>query len=95
MKVAELLLKIWENQEESKKDITDIKVTLAEQKIILDEHQRRSIANEESVVLLKEQIAPLEKHVLIYSLVGKFILGVGVIVGIATGLIQIIDFLVK
>lgn len=95
MKVGELLLKIWENQEEAKNDINDIKVTLAEQKIILDEHQRRSIANEASVELLKEQIAPLEKHVLVYSLIGKFILGISIVVGIATGLIQIINFFIK
>ena len=36
-------------------DIASINVTLAKQSIILDEHQRRSLANEASVDILKKQ----------------------------------------
>jgi len=35
--------------------IGEINVTLAKQSIILEEHQRRSLANEQSVELLKKQ----------------------------------------
>lgn len=36
-------------------DIASINVTLAKQSIILDEHQRRSLANEAAVEILKSQ----------------------------------------
>lgn len=95
MKINEMLLKIWENQEESKKDINEIKVTLAEQKIVLDEHQRRSLANEESVNILREQIKPIENHVLIMNFIFKIILYVAGAIGTVASLLKIIDFFIK
>lgn len=92
MKISEMLLKIWENQEESKKDISDIKVTLAEQKTILDEHQRRSLANEESVALLREQMKPIENHVLLVNFAFKMILSIGGVIGFIASFLKILEF---
>lgn len=36
-------------------NISEINVTLAKQSVILEEHQRRSLANEEAVEVLKKQ----------------------------------------
>ena len=95
MKISEMILKIWENQEETKKDISAIKVTLAEQNIILDEHQRRSIANEEAVKLLSDRFTPIEKHVIVVNTIVKLGVAVGGIIGVIGVLFQIISFLIK
>jgi len=45
-------------------DIAEIKVTLAEQAVILKDHTRRSLAGEANLELLREQVKPIESHVM-------------------------------
>jgi hypothetical protein len=92
MKISELLIKIWENQEETRTDVSEIKVTLAEQKVILEEHQRRSLANEEAVNILRDQMKPIENHVLMVNFAFKVILSVGGVIGVVASLLKILEF---
>lgn len=57
-------------------DISDIKVTLATQQVILAEHTRRS-------TLLEDQVKPLRDHLTQLKGVINFIKVVGIIAGIA------------
>lgn len=92
MKISEMILKIWENQEEMKKDVNDIKVTLAEQHITLEDHTRRSLANEAAVELLRKQIQPIENHVLMVNFTVKILLAIGGIVGFVASLLKVLEF---
>ena len=86
------MMKIWENQEESKKEISDINITLAKQHVTLEEHTRRSLANEEAVDLLRQQIKPIEEHVLMVNTAAKIILVVTGAVGFIASLLKIVEF---
>lgn len=95
MKISEMLLKIWENQEEMKNDVTDIKITLAEQHATLEDHTRRSLSNEEAVALLREQIKPIENHVFMVNAVVKILLGLGGAIGFIASILKIVEFFLK
>ena len=93
MKISELMMKIWEGQETVKKDVSEIKVTLAEQHATLEEHMRRSLANEEAVELLRNQLKPIENHVLMVNATTKIIVAIVGSVGLIASIIRIIDFI--
>lgn len=44
-------------------NISDIKVTIAEQHVTLTEHTRRSLASEKAVEILAKKIEPIQIHV--------------------------------
>ena len=60
--------------------IASIDKTLVANTIILEEHQRRSLANEKAVELLEahlqSQLTPIAKHVHVVNLLGKVALTV-------------------
>ena len=95
MKISEMILKIWENQEDIKSDVSEIKVNLAEQNAILEEHQRRSIANEEAVAILREHMKPIEDHVLKVNFFFKLRVAAGGVVGVVAAIVKIVDFFLK
>lgn len=90
-----MLLKIWENQEETREDVSEIKTTLLVQQSILEEHQRRSLANEEAVELLRQHIKPIEEHVIMVNTVVKVALAIGGIIGVIATLLSIVQFFIK
>lgn len=51
--------------------VDNIDVTLARQSQILDEHQRRSIANEKAVDILKEELKPVFSHISLVNFLAK------------------------
>ena len=51
--------------------ISSIDVTLASQNEVLKDHTRRSLANEESVKLLSNELKPVLSHVAIVDFIGK------------------------
>lgn len=57
---------------------------------VLDEHQRRSIANEESVSLLRSELRPLAVHVAVVGGLAKVVGFVGVLVSIAVGVLKLL-----
>jgi hypothetical protein len=56
--------------------LSSIDKTLVANTVILEEHQRRSLANEEAVKLLESQILPIAKHVHVMSIFGKITLAI-------------------
>ncbi len=69
------------------KEAGEIKLTQVEHHIVLKEHTRRSLANEKSVEILKEELKPVFRHVIMLQGVGKFLGVLGVIAGIAEAFI--------
>ena len=70
----EKLNKIIEAVHDIKDTLTEQKVTLAKQAVVLEDHTRRSLAAEENLDLLRQQIKPIENHVAFMRGVGKTIL---------------------
>jgi hypothetical protein len=56
--------------------LNSIDKTLTANTIILEEHQRRSLANEKAVELLQKQVLPIAKHVHVMSVFGKIALAI-------------------
>jgi len=59
-----------------------IDVTLAKQHVSLEDHKRRSEANEKAVEILKEEVKPIVSHVYLMGVFGKIalvILGSGAV----------------
>ena len=75
--------------------IDNVDVTLAKQSVILDEHTRRSLANEEQVALLKkkfdDELGPVKAHVQMVHGAFKLIGLIATIAGIAEAVVQIIS----
>ena len=59
---------------------------------ILEEHMRRTEANEENIKLLREEFKPIEKHVHMIHGVLKFFGLLGVFTSILAGLVKIFSF---
>lgn len=71
------------------KDIQEIKVTQAKQHVTLEEHQKRSLANEQAVELLSEGLKPVHNQYIIISFCVK-VLTVLVGSGAVVALIEVI-----
>lgn len=56
--------------------LTSIDKTLLTNTIILEEHQRRSLANEKAVELLESQLQPITKHVYLVNILSKAALAI-------------------
>jgi predicted nucleic acid-binding Zn-ribbon protein len=70
--------------------IKSIEITLVKQQAILEEHQRRSLANEEAVEILRKQMKPIEDHVFLINSVFKGIIFLSFLVGIAQGIKELL-----
>lgn len=51
--------------------LASIDKTLVANTVILEEHQRRSLANEKAVELLEAQVLPISKHVYLVNILAK------------------------
>lgn len=90
-----LLEKILEKQEKLSEKQETMNIVLAENTLILKEHERRSIANEEAVQMLREEIKPLQKHKDAFNTAMKLMGILSVIVGVIAGLIKIAQAVIK
>jgi hypothetical protein len=62
--------------------VDNIDVTLGKQEVQLAEHMRRSLANEEAVSVIKDELKPVVSHVYLMGVLGKIalvILGSGAV----------------
>jgi len=84
--------KIDEKMDKLDNRLDNQNVVLAEQKTILEEHQRRSLASEENLDMLRQEFKPVEKHVQIVNFIFK---AIGFIATISGGILAIIKFLVS
>lgn len=95
MKLDEILNRILDSQEETQRDVSDMKADLAAQKVILDEHMRRSLANEEAVEIMRAQIKPIEEHILKFNFTFKLVAAVGTTLAVIAAVVKIIDFIIR
>lgn len=107
--MADAWLRDQLNKIESKIDnldsrIDSVDVTLGKQSIILEEHTRRSLANEQQVELLKkkmeadkkdilEDAKPIHQHVHMINGAFKFIGGIATVAGIIGVAIKVAEFI--
>lgn len=79
--------------------IDNVDLTLAKQSIILEDHTRRSLANEEALELLKKkletELIPIKNHVLQVNLVFKIIGVLTSCVGVFSGVLRIFEYFSK
>jgi hypothetical protein len=71
--------------------LTHIEVTLAKQQVILQEHMKRSEANEKAIEILKEEQKPVKELMIKINFIHKSILWVGGILAALHGLLKIIS----
>lgn len=55
--------------------IDNIDITLAKQSVVLEDHTRRSLANEKAVDILKEELKPVVSHVNLVNTAWKIFVG--------------------
>lgn len=63
--------------------LNSIDITLAKQSVLLEEHMRRSLANEEALEIIKEELKPVFTNLTIVHFIGKLIMlviGSGILV---------------
>lgn len=87
----------WQARIEEKIDkISDkievINITLVKQESNLQEHMRRTEAAEASLIILREEFKPIQRHVTRIEGVIKLIGIVSIAVSIVAGLIEVIKF---
>lgn len=87
------LNKIDERLDKLTESVHSIDKTLARQEENLKEHMRRSEANEKAVELLSIELKPIKTHVNRIDGALKLIGLIAVAIGIATGLINLIEFI--
>jgi hypothetical protein len=87
--IEKKLDKLVEQTFEIKTDICEIKTTLAKQAVVLEDHTRRSLAAEENIGLLREQIKPIEAHVALMGGVGKTLTFIIAVLGVIAGLARL------
>lgn len=89
MKDDTILVKVFDKLDKLDEDLTDLKIIAAKQHASLDEHMRRTLANEEAVSILKEELKPVIKSVETFKILGKavlFITGSSTLLGLAKAL---------
>lgn len=89
----EFLDKVYNKQEKMADDISEIKVTLAEQHISLKEHIRRSDLLEEHIDLVRAELIPVQAHVNKVNGAIKLIVGFSGFIAILAGIVRIIEFI--
>lgn len=72
--------------------IDNIDITLAKQSVILEDHQRRSIANEANVEMLrKDDVAPMQVKWANVEGALKLLGGIAAVVGVIAGVVELIS----
>lgn len=54
--------------------VDNLDITSVKQQAILEEHHKRSLANEAAVAILKEELTPVKEHVLKVNFIIKVVL---------------------
>lgn len=69
--------------------VSRIDVTLARQAVTLEDHTRRSLANEEALDLIRAEMAPLKAHVALWGALGKIISVAGTLLAALVTLLKL------
>jgi chromosome segregation ATPase len=88
-----LLEKLDEKMDKVEEKLGSIDVTLAKNTSSLDEHIRRTELAEEAISIIKNEMAPIQKHVTQVHTIFQAIGFVSVVVSIAAGVVKVAEFL--
>lgn len=91
--MKEKLDKVEEKLDRIEERLGSIDVTLAKQEVNLREHMRRTQLNEEAIEHITEALVPINKHVNMLEGVLKFFGIVSIFVGIAAGVVKVLEYL--
>jgi len=72
--------------------LANISATQREQKVMLDEHMRRTVALEGLFSVLADRLSPLEGSAMAWSRLGKIVVSLGAVAGAVIGLIKALAF---
>lgn len=73
-------------------NITQLTATAAAQQVSLEEHMRRTEANEKHLELIESRVSPLEAHVSMWAGAGKVLAILGTLAGIAAAVYKVLAF---
>lgn len=90
--LKETLERIDKATEGIQQDVNSLKVTAAQQQTILDEHMRRTEANEKALELAQQRLTPLEHHVTMWGGVGKALAVAGAVITLLGTILGVIQF---
>lgn len=71
-------------------ELSDVSKTLVKQQVILEEHVKRSLINEEAIGLMRQEIEPLKKHVSMYAGAFKAFMAVAAIGGAIASILKLV-----
>lgn len=80
-------LRIW--LENLDRRLAEIERLQARHNVLLEHHERRSIANEEAVSLMRDEIKPVSLHIAVVGAAVKVVAFGGVLVSIAVGVLKL------
>ena len=81
--------KLQEKLDKVQDKVNDISESIIKNSVILEEHQRRSIANENAVTIMRAELDPIKRHVAMWGGVFKAGAAIGGTVAVITGIIEI------
>lgn len=87
--VVEAIKRIDDATKKISGDVDELKLTAAEQQIILAEHIRRTEANEALLEAYEARVKPLEDHISMWAGAWKVLAGLGVLASIAGAVYKI------
>lgn len=87
--MADKLDRIEDKLDKLTDKVSEVSENVIKNTATLQEHQRRSLANEESVEILKQELAPLKEHVAAWGIAGKFAVALAGLAGFLAALAEI------
>jgi len=90
----EVITRIFDQLDEIKKDIAQINVILAKQSVVLEDHTRRSLANENEIKLVEKQlvdeVSPIKTEMAKLTGMIKLVAGVITVVAVVAQVAQVV-----
>lgn len=83
---------IYDKIDKINDNVTEIKIVLAKQHVVLEEHIKRTLQNEVAIEGLFQELKPIKTHVGMVNLIFKIL---GIIVSLTTPILAILKLLGK
>ncbi len=70
-------------------DMTYVKVTLGQQHVSLENHMARSDALEEANAIMRQELEPVKRHVVLFAAGAKIFVGLAAVVGLVGACVEL------
>lgn len=88
--IVEAIKRIDGTTKEINASVTELTATAAAQQVSLEEHMRRTEANEKHLEHIQSRVLPLEEHISMWAGAGKVLAVVGALVSIGAAIYKIL-----